>query len=186
MPPTDSRALEAAQHCKVPAGWKLVPIEPTPEMVAAMAVIEASSHQVTTFDDGDVEVTELIGMSGAVEAYEAMLAAADPYPKGEVVGPCVCGSWPGGECLRCAQLLSAAPQSDGWISVKDRLPTHNYSVLGVVVDGPLVVAGDPNDRLLDVVSYEPSRGWLQFTGDDASGNDAVVTVTHWQEMDALP
>jgi hypothetical protein len=25
-----------------------------------------------------------------------------PYPKGEVVGPCVCGSWPGGECLQCA------------------------------------------------------------------------------------
>lgn len=24
------------------------------------------------------------------------------YPNGEVVGPCVCGSWPGGECLRCS------------------------------------------------------------------------------------
>ena len=24
-----------------------------------------------------------------------------PYPEGEVVGPCVCGSWPGGECLKC-------------------------------------------------------------------------------------
>jgi len=24
-----------------------------------------------------------------------------PYPLGEVVGPCVCGSWPGGECFRC-------------------------------------------------------------------------------------
>lgn len=23
------------------------------------------------------------------------------YPTGEVVGPCVCGSWPGGKCLRC-------------------------------------------------------------------------------------
>lgn len=23
------------------------------------------------------------------------------YPEGEVVGPCVCGSWPGGKCLRC-------------------------------------------------------------------------------------
>ena len=25
-----------------------------------------------------------------------------PYPTGKVAGPCVCGSWPGGECLRCA------------------------------------------------------------------------------------
>lgn len=24
-----------------------------------------------------------------------------PYPEGEVVGPCVCGSWPGGKCFRC-------------------------------------------------------------------------------------
>ena len=23
------------------------------------------------------------------------------YPSGVVTGPCVCGSWPGGECLRC-------------------------------------------------------------------------------------
>lgn len=23
------------------------------------------------------------------------------YPTGDVVGPCVCGSWPGGKCLRC-------------------------------------------------------------------------------------
>lgn len=35
-------------------------------------------------------------------------AAPDPalfdlpsYPAGLVVGPCVCGSWPGGECLQC-------------------------------------------------------------------------------------
>lgn len=47
--------------------------------------------------------------------FEAMYApggpldpATDPrfhglpaYPDGEVVGPCVCGSWPGGKCLRC-------------------------------------------------------------------------------------
>jgi hypothetical protein len=24
-----------------------------------------------------------------------------PYPQGDVAGPCVCGSWPGGPCLRC-------------------------------------------------------------------------------------
>jgi hypothetical protein len=36
-----------------------------------------------------------------------------PYPTGEVVGACVCGSWPGGECLRCpvipAARLTATP-----------------------------------------------------------------------------
>lgn len=24
-----------------------------------------------------------------------------PYPKDDAIGPCVCGSWPGGECLKC-------------------------------------------------------------------------------------
>ena len=41
--------------------------------------------------------------------YEQLKAAAStqqggerlPYPDGIVTGPCVCGSWPGGECLRC-------------------------------------------------------------------------------------
>jgi len=23
------------------------------------------------------------------------------YPTGIVTGPCICGSWPGGECLKC-------------------------------------------------------------------------------------
>ena len=26
---------------------------------------------------------------------------APAYPEGDVSGPCVCGSWPGGECLKC-------------------------------------------------------------------------------------
>ena len=24
-----------------------------------------------------------------------------PYPEGDVIGPCVCGSWPSGKCLQC-------------------------------------------------------------------------------------
>jgi hypothetical protein len=41
-----------------------------------------------------------------LERFAAIVAAAErekfiDYPKGEVCGPCVCGSWPGGDCLRC-------------------------------------------------------------------------------------
>ena len=32
------------------------------------------------------------------------------YPTGEVVGPCVCGSWPGGECLQCPKVPIGASQ----------------------------------------------------------------------------
>ena len=41
-----------------------------------------------------------------LERFAALVAAAErekfiDYPKGEVCGPCICGSWPGGDCLRC-------------------------------------------------------------------------------------
>lgn len=167
--PRMGRAREAAKHCTVPAGWKLVPIEPTPEMVAAMAVIEASSHQVVTYGNGIEVVTELIGMSGAVEAYEAMLAAADPYPTGEVVGPCVCGSWPGGECLRCAQLLSAAPQSDGWRPIES-----------APKDGTHVRLYAPE---IQFVGFHAVAGWCYV----APGCPLAPTQpTHWEPLSPAP
>lgn len=33
---------------------------------------------------------------------EALMPEPFAYPEGIVTGPCVCGSWPGGACLRCA------------------------------------------------------------------------------------
>lgn len=27
------------------------------------------------------------------------------YPKGTVIGPCVCGSWPGSACHRCKMIV---------------------------------------------------------------------------------
>lgn len=64
-----------------PGGWKLVPIEPTPDMIAAMAVCESS---------GKINKQPTIGMSGAVEAYEAMLAAAPELATaGEPVSPSI-------------------------------------------------------------------------------------------------
>jgi hypothetical protein len=46
------------------------------------------------------------GYSDDLMRFAALVAAAErekfiDYPKGEVCGPCVCGSWPGGDCLRC-------------------------------------------------------------------------------------
>lgn len=57
----------AAEPVAIPEGWKLVPEEITPEMVGAMAIIESS---------GSINRVPTIGMSGAVDAYAAALAAA--------------------------------------------------------------------------------------------------------------
>lgn len=49
----------------------------------------------------------LIEYRAALRALEPVAESASraagrpPYPEGIVNGPCVCGSWPGGECLKC-------------------------------------------------------------------------------------
>jgi predicted Fe-S protein YdhL (DUF1289 family) len=42
----------------------------------------------------------------AIEALRQALAQPEqePYPEGDIVGPCICGSWPGGECLKCKRI----------------------------------------------------------------------------------
>lgn len=49
------------------------------------------------------EIRELFKATNTTEPCEKRPEDYDlpPYPEGEVVGPCVCGSWPGGKCLRC-------------------------------------------------------------------------------------
>lgn len=58
----------------------------------------------------------------AAEMLRALAAAPEPpatrseerppYPEGEVVGPCVCGSWPGGRCLRCEWRPATRPEAE--------------------------------------------------------------------------
>lgn len=67
-----------------------------------------------------------------------------------------------------------------WIAVTDRLPTHNYSVLAWIIGGGLVCPGEPGMR--DIVSYIEGKGWCQNVGD----SDAVVTVSHWQDLPDAP
>ncbi len=35
-----------------------------------------------------------------------------PHPDGDVAGPCVCGSWPGGKCFRCPVVDADGPRID--------------------------------------------------------------------------
>lgn len=42
----------------------------------------------------------------------AKVEEVTPYPVGEVVGACVCGSWPGGECLRCPRIPAPSTRVD--------------------------------------------------------------------------
>ena len=53
----------------IPDGMRLVPIEPTPEIIAAMAVCEAT---------GQINGVTTVGMYGAEEAWEAIIALTGP------------------------------------------------------------------------------------------------------------
>ena len=41
------------------------------------------------------------GLGLTVLLHEPSMFGLPEYPLGVVDGPCVCGSWPGGECFKC-------------------------------------------------------------------------------------
>ena len=51
------------------------------------------------------------------------------YPDGDVVGPCICGSWPGGKCLKCPRITT--PPQRQWVGLTDDEKQAAY----IIVDG---------------------------------------------------
>jgi hypothetical protein len=93
--------MEATNYPEIPEGWRLVPIDPTDEMVAAFW---------GDIQHGDVELAH------AWDAYKDMLAAA-PLPKGacehewvDASNSCVQG---GELCLKCYAIRATlSPKGD--------------------------------------------------------------------------
>lgn len=50
----------------------------------------------------------LVEFENVVQGMGCRLAIVPDYPEGDVAGPCICGSWPGGRCLKCTHLGLAA------------------------------------------------------------------------------
>jgi hypothetical protein len=58
---------------------------------------------------------------GAIAALRQAIEQAEKpepvaYPEGDIVGPCICGSWPGGKCLKCPRI--ALPKRE-WVGLTD-------------------------------------------------------------------
>lgn len=112
-----------------------------------------------------------------------------PYPEGDVVGHCVCGSWPGGKCLRCKVVSPPTEQSeqarqpltDGWRPIESaprdvvhEFGQHRYGRRILVWDG----CGEPIR----------ARWWFCDGGAQnfiADGGLAVFP-THWMPLPAPP
>lgn len=81
------------------------------------------------------------------------------------------------QAIRNRTALSAAPQSDAWISVDERLPAHEQEVICTGFEGD-----DP-----------AKKRWMEFAAFHENGTfhhrevgDELYPPTHWREMLALP
>ena len=91
---------------------------------AAEMALEALSEYtgvVTSGTDPNKWHEVVDGGGPAREAIEALRQALaqpeqEPYPEGDIVGPCICGSWPGGECLKCKRIEQ--PKRE-WVGLTD-------------------------------------------------------------------
>jgi hypothetical protein len=71
----------------------------------------------------------------------------------------------------------------------ERLPTHNYSVLALITDGPLTLG--PDDSYWDICAYIATNtdapGWVVGdVDDDGEPKDFPVKVSHWCELPWYP
>lgn len=148
----------------------------TPEILSALKAIEDKLTRTPTAFRWTPEMQSIWPremrptMSGLLAIWEAMRDAAEysvvgasteqpAHPDGDVVGACVCGSWPGGKCLRCPRI-----DGDGWIENKAFIKP------AWLKDGDLVqyrMRGSTKDCLARASSLD----WDQI---------GKATVTHWR------
>ena len=77
----DLAAIRALQEPAIPAGWKMVPVEPTQEMIDAWTVAKPSGDTLTELQLDEISDDEA-NRRWATADYKAMLAAA-PTPAPE-------------------------------------------------------------------------------------------------------
>lgn len=98
--------LTAAQ----PVAWRFDAMEGT----GAKPQWTYSAHDVSSLYENFT--VQPLYAAPAVQANEGAAPpdGQPPYPEGEVIGPCVCGSWPGGKCLHCPWIPAApTPGAEG-------------------------------------------------------------------------
>lgn len=82
--------------------------------------------------------------------------------------------------------LTCAGHSRPVYRVERRLPTHNYSVLALVWDGPFSILGEP--PYWEVCAYiknaDDGPGW--YTWSDEKQGDVRIKVSHWCDLPWIP
>ena len=110
-------------------------------------------------------------------------AVQPPYPNGVVVGPCVCGSWPGGECLKC-KWIPARPTDAAkelWATIKI-LGLSNDRLALQAITAAIAASAQDAERLnhLDALNarknanYGTSYGWRI-----EENHNRIALSDHW-------
>ncbi len=82
-------------------------------------------------DDADIAEKQILDMWQA-RAQQAPAEAVQPYPEGNVVGPCICGSWPGGKCFKCPRIeAGAAQQVPEGVALVERPANFKFTEEGI-------------------------------------------------------
>lgn len=109
----------------VPTHWQSLPNPPPPsnstehprQRVNVPSQHEAGNGQATVQNAG---VTVVGTERGTVAKLKPEDHGLPPYPTGDIVGPCVCGSWPGGPCLRCPVVPARSTTTNTTLDEKER------------------------------------------------------------------
>ena len=99
--------------------------------------------------------------------------AQPAYPEGEVVGPCVCGSWPGGKCLKCRWIPAAQPVPTDWRELLRQSEDNFTRQFGISV-----AAAWAYRDMEDLLAAQPAA---QEPSDEQIVDLACRTLTRWEQ-----
>lgn len=187
----ENAKLRAELERRESGGWKLVPVEPTPEMVSAAE----EAHM--PFGDMDIALRmAILSAPSAPATAQGGVYSTDPL----ACSGCVSG------CSRCR---SVKVQGDGWIPVSERLPESERTVLafylnshgkGRRVRAEYIAAktksaddGWDSDEQADydeqADEYFWPAGWYEVMDNWDDLTHMVIhegEVTHWMPLPAAP
>jgi len=156
-------ALESQQSA--PAGYVMVPVEPTPEMLLA------GGHVNSEWLNDNAPIGESRYVTPMLDVYRSMLAAA-PQPVALVCDECG-GNGAGGDH---EEDCSKAPQpvaQDGWIPISERLPDPGDCWVLVYADGAM-----------NCMAWHDGA-WHDWTNAQAH-NIFPDEITHWMPLPSAP
>ena len=98
-----------------------------------------------------------------------LMQQAPAYPEGDVVGPCVCGSWPGGKCLKCP-----------WVEQAEKRKPVAWMYVNFDDECEQIEYGEPFDdpSVTPLYAAPPARQWVGLTDEEVEQVFPAIATYH--------